>query len=105
MCLGIPMRVVEAWPGGALVVGRGREEQIDTRLVGGASHGDWLLVFQGAARERLTAERAAEIDTTLDLVEAALGGDALGASADAGFVLPSSMDAAALAALTGVKPS
>lgn len=101
MCLGIPMRVIEAWSGGALVAGRGREEQVDTRLVDGAGRGEWLLVFQGAARERLTAERAAEIDATLDLVEAALGGDAPGAAADPGFVLPSAMDPAALAALTG----
>jgi hydrogenase expression/formation protein HypC len=105
MCLGFPMRVLEAWPDGARANGRGREEQIDTRLVGGACAGDWLLVFQGAARERLSQERAAEIDATLDLVEAALVGDVPGASADAGFVLPSSMDAAALAALTGVNRS
>lgn len=101
MCLGIPMRVIEAWANGALVAGRGRQAQIDTRLVDGASAGEWLLVFQGAARERLTPERAAEIDATLDLVEAALGGDALGASADPGFALPSAMDPSTLAALTG----
>lgn len=102
MCIGIPLRVVEAWAGGALVSGRGRSETIDTRLVGGAvSPGDWLLVFQGAAREALTEERAAEIAATLDLVEAALGGDAEGAAADPGFALPSAMDPATLALLTG----
>jgi hydrogenase expression/formation protein HypC len=63
--------------------------------------GQWLLVFQGAARELLSPERAAEIDATLDLVQAAMSGDALGAGADASFVLPSAMSAEQLRALTG----
>lgn len=101
MCIGLPLRVTEAWPGGAVVAGRGRRETVDTRLVGDVRAGDWLLVFQGAARERLDEMRAAEIAATLDLLDAAMAGDAGGAAADAAFVLPSQMDAAALAALTG----
>lgn len=104
MCIGLPLRVTEAWPGGAVVAGRGRTETIDTRLVGDVRAGEWLLVFQGAARERLDDERAAEIAATLDLLQAALAGDVQGAAAEAGFVLPSQMDAAALAALTGGRP-
>jgi hydrogenase expression/formation protein HypC len=107
MCIGIPMRVVEAWQGGALVAGRGRSEQIDTRLVGGDDivAGQWLLVFQGAARERLDAQRAGEIDGALDLLEAALAGDATRSGADPGFALPSALSAAQLAQLTGQAPS
>jgi len=101
MCIGLPLCVTAAWPGGALVAGRRQAETIDTRLVGDVAVGDWLLVFQGAARERLDAARAAEINATLDLLEAAMAGDAHGAGGDAGFSLPSRMDAATLAALTG----
>ena len=105
MCIGTPMRVIESWQGGALVVGRGRAERIDTRLVGDAAckPGQWLLVFQGAAREPLEAARAAEIDAALDLLEAALAGDAAQAASDPGFALPSSMSAAELATLAGTR--
>ena len=101
MCIGLPLRVTDTWPGGATVAGRGRCETIDTRLVGPVAVGDWLLVFQGAAREHLSPQRAAEITATLDLLEAALAGDGAGAAAEAGFLLPSQMDARSLAALTG----
>ena len=95
------MRVIHIWQGGALVAGRGRVERIDTRLVGDAASasGRWLLVFQGAAREALEATRAAEIDAALDLLEAALSGDAAQAAADPGFALPSSLSAAQLQSL------
>ena len=101
MCIGMPLCVVESWADGALVTGRGRSERIDTRLVGAVAPGDWVLVFQGAARERLDAERAAEIGAALDLLEAGLAGDAAAALSDPGFLLPSQMSAAQLAALTG----
>jgi hydrogenase expression/formation protein HypC len=100
MCIGTPMRVVEAWTHQALVSGRGRSETIDTRLVGECLAGEWLLVFQGAARDRLDAQRAAEIDAALDLLQAGLDGDLDAAAADPGFALPSAMSAAQLAALT-----
>lgn len=105
MCIGLPMRTLEAWSGRALVEGRGRALTIDTRLVGECAAGDWLLVFQGAAREKLSTERAAEIDAALDLLEAGLAGDLDGASADPGFALPSAMSAQQLAALTGNLPA
>jgi hydrogenase expression/formation protein HypC len=101
VCIGIPLRVVEAWSERALVTGRGRSETVDTRLVGACAPGEWLLVFQGAARERLDAQRAAEILSALELLEAGLAGDAVAASAAPAFELPSSLSAAQLAALTG----
>jgi hydrogenase expression/formation protein HypC len=104
MCIGIPMRVLEAWAEGALAEGRGRVERIDTRLVGACAPGQWLLVFQGAARETLAAERAAEIQAALDLLEAGLAGDHRRAAGDPGFALPSALSAAQVAALTGVPP-
>lgn len=101
------MRVIEAWPGGAWATGRGRREQIDTRLVGDApcAPGRWLLVFQGAAREAIDAARAAEIDAALDLLDAALAGDVARAAQAPGFELPSSMSAARLSALAGRTPT
>ena len=108
MCIGMPMRIVEARPGMALAEGRGRRERIDCRLAeqGGnaLAPGQWVLVFNGAARERLDAVRAAEIDAALDLLDGALAGDAGRAGADPGFALPSALDATALAQLTGQAP-
>jgi len=100
MCIGIPLQLVRIDGVHGLACGRGRRETVDLRLVGPCAVGDWLLVFQGAAREWLSAERAAEIHAALDLLEQAQAGDAQ-ADADPGFALPSSMSAAQLAALIG----
>lgn len=101
MCIGLPMQVLDADDGRARATGHGRTEEVDTRLVGRVQRGDWLLVFQGAARERLHPQRAAEIDAALDLLDAAMSGDAAGAAADPGFPLPSSLDPDFLASLAG----
>jgi hydrogenase expression/formation protein HypC len=105
MCIGIPLRVIEAWPGAALAEGRGLCERVDTRLVGDVAPGQWLLVFQGAARERIDVVRAAEVNAALDLLDAAFAGDRASATADdPGFELPSRWSPAQLAALTGTHP-
>lgn len=94
------MQVLDTRPGAVHCVDRhGRQRWIDTALVGDCANGDWLLVFIDAARERLTPERAAEIDATLALLDAALLGES--ASAEAAFALPSAMSAEALASLLG----
>lgn len=100
MCIGIPMQALQAGTTQADCAGGGRAERVDLRLVGPCVAGDWLLVFQGAARERLDAERAAEIEAALALLAAGLAGehDPL---ADPGFALPSAMSAEDLAALSG----
>lgn len=100
MCIGLPMRVLRIDAHQGLVQGRGRRDTVDLRLVGPCEVGDWVLVFQSAAREKLDPQRAAEIDAALDLLEQGLSG-AHDASADPGFALPSAMSAADLAALTG----
>ena len=69
MCLGIPMRVETAAPGTALCVGRAGRRAIATLLVGDCAPGEWLLTFLDDARERISAERAGEIDAVLDLLE------------------------------------
>lgn len=107
MCIGIPMKVFRIEPGHAWVSGRGEVKRIDTALVGDCDEGDWLLVFLGAARERIDAQRAAEVNAVLDLVQGAMNGEAAFAddpADDPGFALPSRMDPRTLAALAGRIP-
>lgn len=96
MCIGIPMQVLQAGPGFAQCRGRGETGRIATLLVGDCAPGDWLLVFLGDARARIDAARAAEVNGTLDLLQQVLGGGDAGEQP--GFALPSSMNAADLAA-------
>ena len=101
MCIGLPMQVVGVEPGFAQVQGRGETRRVSTALVGQCEAGQWLLVFLGDARERLDAQRAAEVNAALDLMAAAFEtGDALEMD-NPGFVLPSSMNTATLQQLTG----
>lgn len=106
MCMGLPMCITErrGTPAGhAWAHGRGESRLVNTALVGDCAPGEWVLVFLDSAQERLSTERAAEIDATLDLVAAAMQGQ-LPTDTAAAFVLPSAMDAAQLAALTGQTP-
>lgn len=106
MCVGLPMCITErrgAPAGHAWAHGRGEDRLVNTALVGDCAPGEWVLVFLDSAQERLSPERAAEIDATLDLVAAAMQGHAPTDTA-AAFVLPSAMNAAQLAALTGQTP-
>lgn len=107
MCIGIPMKVFRVEPGHAWVSGRGEVKRIDTALVGDCAEDDWLLVFLDAARERIDAARAAEVNAVLDLVQDAMNGEhapAYDPADDPGFALPSRMDPATLAALAGRTP-
>lgn len=104
MCVGLPMCVEESGQDIALVRGRGQTRYVRTELVGACEPGDWLLVFLDAAREKLSPQRAAEIDAALDLLEAAMAGDEVRAAReDTGFALPSALDLAALRELTGAR--
>ncbi len=100
MCIGTPMRLLSVQGHQGLAQGRGRQERVDLRLVDAPQPGQWLLVFNGAARERLDPSRAAEIDAALDLLSAGIAGTATPED-DPGFELPSAMSAGQLAALTG----
>jgi len=93
------MQVIEADGRFALCAGRGERRRINTALVGEVAGGDWLLVFLDDARERIDANRAAEVNAALDLVLGAMQGRA--SDLDAGFPLPSQMNAEQLRALTG----
>lgn len=99
MCIGIPMQVSATEPGHAWCEGRGERRRVNTALVGAVANGDWLLVFLNDARERIDADRAAEVNAALDLVLGAIQG--LDTSGDAGFELPSRMSAEQLRQLSG----
>jgi hydrogenase expression/formation protein HypC len=75
MCLGIPMRVTEVEAGVAWCEGRGERLRVDTRLLAAPAVGDWLLVFHAVAREELSEQRAQEISSALDALDAALAGE------------------------------
>jgi hydrogenase expression/formation protein HypC len=106
MCIGLPMTVLAVRPGYAQVAGRGACREVRTALIDPPRIGDWLLVHLDSAREAISAERAAEVNAALDLLAAAMGRaggphdepDAGGAALEPGFVLPSTQDAATLAA-------
>lgn len=74
MCIGLPMRVIEAGEFSALCAYRGETRRVDTRLVGRPPPGAWLLVFLDAAREILDPERAGEVDEALRLLEWVMAG-------------------------------
>ena len=100
MCIGIPMQVLQTGPGHALVHGRGDTRQVNTHLVGSVAPGQWLLVFINDAREIISAQRASEVNSTLDMVLSAMGGSGTACTDDPGFALPSAMDVTALRQLT-----
>ncbi len=83
MCIGIPMKVQWASDYMAVCVNDDVPEEIDIRLVGAVSPGDWLLVFLGAARRVLDEGDALLIRKALrGLSLAADGGDTGGMFAD-----------------------
>jgi hydrogenase expression/formation protein HypC len=104
MCIGIPMQVLSTEPGHALCVGRSEERRVRTALIGDVTPGEWLLIFLDSAQERLSAQRAQEIDATLDLLAAALQGQDVNPATgqnEAAFELPSRMSREQLLALSG----
>lgn len=95
------MQVQQVEPGHAVCERRGTLRRVRTALVGPVAPGDWLLVFLDDARERLSPQRAAEVDAALQLVEQ-LGLDPLAPQpSDLGFALPSQCSVEQLKALTG----
>lgn len=100
MCIGIPMEVRSVEPGFAQVTGRGDTRRVSTLLIGHCEPGQWLLVFLSDAREVISEERAAEVNATLDMLQAVIDDGILPEGNDPGFVLPSAMDIGTLQRLT-----
>lgn len=74
MCIGIPMRIVEANGLVAFCDSRNGPRRIDLALVGEQPPGTWLLTFIDAAREVIDADTAARIESALAGLEAAMNG-------------------------------
>ncbi|MGA2710323.1 MAG: HypC/HybG/HupF family hydrogenase formation chaperone [Steroidobacteraceae bacterium] len=78
MCIATPMRVMRILPAAHFAECADRlgvETRVDLALVGAVEAGAWLLVFMGAAREIIDADRALQIDRALGALESALAGD------------------------------
>lgn len=75
MCVGIPMLVIEPGEGVAICRRGGEDHRIDTRLVGEVEAGEWLMVFLGAARERMSEEAAHRTADALRALEMAVRGE------------------------------
>jgi hydrogenase expression/formation protein HypC len=78
MCLGVPMQVVRSHGLMALCTAGEHSETVDLALVGPQPRGAWVLVFLGAAREVLDADRAAQIGRALDGLRSLMAGGTLG---------------------------
>ena len=74
MCLGIPMRVVEARENSAICEGRNGRQVINTMLLGEVEVGQWLMTFLDSGREVIDAERAALVNAALDGLQAVSDG-------------------------------
>jgi hydrogenase assembly chaperone HypC/HupF len=75
MCIGIPMQVVEVEGAFAWCEGRGRRERLNVFLLEELTRGDWVYASLGQAREKITMQRADEINLALDGLAAALQGE------------------------------
>ena len=98
------MQVLSIEPGHAVCTGRGEQRRVRTALTGDPAPGAWLLVFLDSAQAVISPARAAEINSTLDLLTRALGEPARTSSPDApgaaAFDLPSRMTREQLLALS-----
>ena len=75
MCIGIPMQVVESGSGYAVCQSRdGRQQQVDTMLVGDQAKGTWLLIFLDAAREVVDEITAHQISDALEALGVTMQG-------------------------------
>jgi hydrogenase expression/formation protein HypC len=75
MCIGIPMRVVEAHSHFAICESGDRQKRVNTLFVDEVEPGQWLLVFLDSAREILTEEQAIQLNNALLAVDQAINGN------------------------------
>jgi len=92
MCIGIPMRIVDASGGSALAERAGERVRLDTMLIDPPRAGDFVLAFHGRAVRTLADDEAARIDAALEAMERVLRGadgiEALFADLDRAPLLP-----------------
>lgn len=69
------MRIVLVETGSALCEGRGRQERLDTRLLGDLATDTWVLAYRGTAMRVMTEEEAAQTTAALEALDAVLAGN------------------------------
>jgi hydrogenase expression/formation protein HypC len=75
MCIGQPLKVVEAQGHRAWCEADGHREQLDMMLVGEQPVGTWVLGFLGTARQVLSDEEATQARAARQALAAVLRGD------------------------------
>ncbi|MBJ6611669.1 MAG: HypC/HybG/HupF family hydrogenase formation chaperone [Candidatus Thiothrix moscowensis] len=75
MCIGIPVQVIEDRDLVALCRGRNGDEIVNMMLTGSQPVGTWVLNFLGSAREVISEQDAALINSALDGLLAAVNGE------------------------------
>ena len=75
MCIGIPMRVVEAHAHFAICESGETRKRVNTLFVGDVEPGQWLLVHLDSAREIMTDEQAHQLRNALLAVDAVVNGN------------------------------
>lgn len=75
MCVGVPLKIVEA--GDVIARGEGRNgiEDVNMMLIGAQPIGTWVLNFLGSAREVISEQDAAQINSALDGLTAIMNGE------------------------------
>ncbi|WP_136678661.1 HypC/HybG/HupF family hydrogenase formation chaperone [Neptunomonas sp. XY-337] len=81
MCIGIPMQIQAVDELSARCTADATEQQVDLSLVGIQPVGTWVLVFLGAAREVISADRAQQVTQALDAMQQVAQGNTDGLDA------------------------
>ncbi|OEJ65336.1 hypothetical protein BEN30_14555 [Magnetovibrio blakemorei] len=75
MCVGVPLKIVEAGDFVARGEGRNGIEDVNLMLIGSQPVGTWVLNFLGSAREVISEQDAAQINSALDGLTAIMNGE------------------------------
>ena len=75
MCVGVPVKIIEAGEFVSRCKGRSGEVNVNMMLIGSQPEGTWVLNFLGSAREVLSEKEAATINKALDGLSAIMGGE------------------------------
>jgi len=75
MCIGVPVKIVEAGDFVQKAEGKNGIEDVNMMLIGSQPVGTWVLNYLSSAREVLSEEDAEKINSALDGLSALMNGD------------------------------
>ena len=75
MCVGVPVKIIEAGDFVQKAEGKNGVEEVNMMLIGSQPAGTWVLNYLGSAREVLTEEEAEKINSALDGLSALMNGE------------------------------